>query len=176
VVRFSPLKTADVEAILEQHGISDAEKRTRLARLGSGSVARALALDDDSIWQVRQTIIEGLTSTRPNFQSLAEVWSKFYEDAGKDTAVQRMRVSLVLAFLVETVQNALRLSLGANVSGLTAVEADRLRAFATRVGTDGLMELLEKCVEADYFVDRRVQLILVIESVLEKFLAKASAR
>ncbi|MCI0705681.1 MAG: DNA polymerase III subunit delta' [Planctomycetia bacterium] len=172
VVRFAPLKPADLEAILEQHGIADAEKRSRLARLGSGSVARALALDDDSIWQVRQKLIEGLTSTRPTFQSLAEAWSKFYE-TGKDTAAQRMRVSLVLAFLTETVQNALRLSLGASVSGLTTAEADRLKAFAARVGTEGLMELLEKCVEADYFVERRVQLILVIESVLDKFTAKA---
>ena len=173
LVRFAPLNLADVEAILAERGITDAAKRTRLARLGAGSVDRALALDDDSIWQVRLAIVEGLASRRPNFQSLAEVWSKFYEDAGKDTAAQRMRVSLVLAFLTETVQQALRLSLGASVSGLDAAETERLRSFANRVGTNGLLELLEKCVEADYHVERRVQLILVIESVLEKFTAKA---
>ena len=46
-----------------------------------------------------------------------------------------------------------------------------VKAFADRVGTDGLMELLDQCVEADFHVERRVQLILVVESVIEKFTA-----
>jgi DNA polymerase-3 subunit delta' len=192
VVRFAPLSNADVAAVLEERGVEDAAKRERLARLGGGSAGRALALADDSIWQVRQQLLEGLTSPRPDFQRLAEAWSAFYEtpvkdatkeagkggkEAGKDkdTAMQRVRASLVLKFLVEAVQSALRLSLGASVTGLDPAEAHRLKTFAARVGTDGLMELLEKCVEADYHVERRVQLILVVESVLEKFTA-ASAR
>jgi hypothetical protein len=31
------------------------------------------------------------------------------------------------------------------------------------------LELLDKCLEADYRIERRVQLILIIESVLEQF-------
>src|SRR6266545_3769041 len=169
VVRFAPLSDATVAAILARQGIDDPTKRDRLARLGSGSVSRALALDDDSIWQVRQKLVEGITSPRPSFQPLAETWAKFHEDAGKDSAAQRMRASLVLKFLIEAVEHALRLSLGATVTGLDATEAARLKAFADRVGTDGLMELLDRCVEADFHVERRVQLILVVESVIEKF-------
>lgn len=170
IVRFAPLSDADVCAILEERGIDDAGKRERLARLGAGSASRALALDDDSIWQVRQKLVEGLTDPRSSFRPLAEIWAKFHEDAGKDKgAAQRMRASLVLQFLIEAVQQALKLSLGAGVSGLDAKEAARLRAFADRVGTAGLMELLDRCVEADFHVERRVQLILVVESVVEKF-------
>ena len=174
VVRFAPLAHADVVAVLALRGIQDAAKRDRLARLGSGSVSRALALDDDSIWQVRQKLVEGLTAPRPNFQALAETWAKFHEDAGKDTAAQRMRASLVLKFLIEAVEHALKLSLGATVTGPDAAEAARLKAFADRLGTDGLMELLDRCVEADTQVERRVQLILVVESVLEKFTRHAA--
>ena len=170
IVRFSPLSNADVSAILEANSVADAAKRDRLARLGAGSASRALALADDSIWQVREKLVEGLTGPRPNFQVLAETWAKFHEDAGKDKgAAQRMRASLVLKFLIEAVEHALKLSLGASVPGLDAAEAARLRAFAERVGTDGLMELLDRCVEADYHVERRVQLLLVVESVIEKF-------
>ena len=170
IVRFAPLSDADVSAILAEHGIDDAGKRERLARLGAGSASRALALDDDSIWQVRQKLVEGLTDPRPSFRPLAEVWAKFHEDAGKDKgAAQRMRASLVLQFLIEAVQQALKLSLGAAVSGLDAREAARLKQFADRVGPAGLMELLDRCVEADTHVERRVQLILVVESVVEKF-------
>ncbi len=170
VVRFAPLTDADVAAILAEHGIDDPARRERLAKLGAGSAARALALDDDTIWQVRQKLVEGLTAPRPSFQPLAETWAKFHEDAGKDKgAEQRTRASLVLRFLIELVEHALKLSLGASVAGLDATEAARLKAFADRVGTAGLLELLDLCVEADYHVERRVQLILVVESVIEKF-------
>ncbi len=169
VVRFAPLSPADLKAVLEAQGIDDAAKRDRLARLGAGSVARALALDDESIWQVRQKLVDGLTSPNAQFRALAETWSKFHEEAGKESAAQRLRASLVLHFLVEAVQNALKLSLGATVPDLDANEATRLKAFADRVGTDALMGLLDKFVEADFYVERRVQLNLVVESVLEKF-------
>jgi DNA polymerase-3 subunit delta' len=175
IVRFAPLSNADVTAILEANGIDDPTKRARLARLGAGSAARALALDDDAIWEVRQKLVEGLTGPRPNFQVLAETWAKFHEDAGKDKgAVQRMRASLVLKVLIEAVEHALKLSLGAAVPDLDEAEAARLKSFAGRVGTDGLMELLDRCVEADFYVERRVQLILVVESVVEKFTRHAA--
>lgn len=169
LVRFQPLSDADLGAILTEHGIEDPAKRDRLARLGSGSAARALALDDDSIWQVRQALVDGLTAPRPSFQPLAETWAKFHEDAGKDSAAQRTRASLVLKFLIEAVEHALKLSLGAAVGGCDAAEAARLKSFADRVGTAALLELLDRCVEADFHVERRVQLILVVESVIEKF-------
>src|SRR5262249_16657869 len=132
--------------------------------------ARALALADESVWEVRQKLVDGLTAPRSNFQPLAETWAKFHEDAGKDRgAVQRARASLVLKFLIAAVEHALKLLFGAPVTGLDGGEGGRLKAFAERVGTDGLMELLDKCVEADFHVERRVQLILVVESVVEKF-------
>ena len=168
IVRFAPLSDADLSAILTAHEV-DPSKHERLARLGSGSASRALALDDESIWQVRQKLVEGLTAPRPSFLPLAEVWARFHEDAGKDSAAQRTRASLVLKFLIEAVEHALKLSLGASVAGLDAAESARLKSFAERVGTNGLLELLDRCVEADFHVERRVQLILVVESVIEKF-------
>jgi DNA polymerase-3 subunit delta' len=175
IVRFAALSPADIAAILEAHGVGDAAKRDRLARLGAGSAGRALALDDDSVWHVRQKLVEGLTAPRPNFQALAETWAEFYEAPGKDKgAEQRMRAALVLKFLIEALERALKLSLGATATGLDAGEEARLRAFADRVGTDGLVELLDRCVEADFHVERRVQLILVVESVVEKFTRHAA--
>ena len=115
-----------------------------------------------------------MTAPRPNFAALAEAWQRYYEDAGKDTRAQRLRVSLAVGFLVEAVRDALRLSLGADVPGLDAAEIDRLRGFAERLGPDRLLELADRCVEADANVARRVQLILVVESVLEQFTRRAA--
>ncbi len=168
VVRFRALSTTDVSAVLAGQGIADPARRDQLARLAGGSVARALALDDDTIWEVREALIAGLTTERPNFPKLAEVWSKFVEDAGDDSAGKRTRASVVIGFLVDALRRAMRLALGANTTGIDTAEEPRLKAFALRHGPDRLLELIEKCVEADYRVERRVQLILVIESVLEQ--------
>lgn len=169
VARFAPLKPEDLRAILTANGVADAAQRDRLIRLAGGSAAQALALNDADLWAFREKLVEGLTNPRPNFAALAKSWSEFFEAAGKDTAAQRLRVSLALRFLIESVETALRLSLGAEVKGLDTKEETRLRSFAERVGTDTLLELMERCVEADYHVERRVQLILVIESVLDPF-------
>ncbi|MDY3562783.1 DNA polymerase III subunit [Gemmata sp. JC673] len=174
IVRFSPLSPADLKEVLAEQGIGDPTKLDRLAKLGAGSVTRALALDDDSIWQVRQKLLEGLMSPRPPFQQLAETWARFNEEAGKETAPQRLRTSLVLQFLIEAVQNALKLSLGTAVPELDAAEAPLLRAFADRIGAVGLMELLDALVEADFHVERRVQLMLIVEAVVTKFPRESS--
>jgi DNA polymerase-3 subunit delta' len=169
VVRFGPLASADLSAVLAEQGIEDPARRERLARLAGGSVSRALALDDDAIWTVREELISGLTAERPNFARLAEVWTAFYKDAEKDSAGERARASVVIGFLVDALRQALRLSHGAAVTGTEPGEEARLRAFAERVGGERLLELIDRCVEADYRVERRVQLVLVIESVLDQF-------
>lgn len=169
VVRFAPLGPADLRAILVEHEVADPD---RLVRLADGSAARALALADEAFDAVRRTLVEGVTAPRPNFAGLAEAWQRFYEEAGKDTAAQRLRVSVTLGFLLEAVRSALRLSVGARVPGLDAADAGRLRAFADRLGPDRLAELADRCLEADTHVARRVQLILVVESVLGQFCRK----
>ena len=169
VVRFNPLAHADLVAVLAAQGVEDPSHRDRLARLAGGSVARALALDDETIWKVREELIAGVTATRPNFTALAETWEAFVIAGKKDSAVQRTRASVVAGFLVDAMRQALRLALGASVPGLDPAEETRLRAFAERHGPDKLIALIEKCVEADYRLERHVQLILVIESVLEQF-------
>jgi DNA polymerase-3 subunit delta' len=173
VVRFAPLTAADLRAVLEAEGVA-ADQLDRLVRLGGGSAGRAIALADPAVWELRRALVDGVAAPRPNFGALAEAWQRFYEDAGKDTAAQRLRVSLAVGFLVEAVRNALRLSLGADVPGLDPDEADRLRAFADRLGPDRLLELADRLVEADANVARRVQLILVVESVLEQFTRRAA--
>jgi len=170
IVRFSPLSTADVDAVLEEQGIEDRASRERLANLSGGSFARALALNDASVWRVRDELVMGVAAERPNFSRLAEAWQRFYEEAGKDTAQQRFRVSLIVRFLVEAFQQALRLTLGATAESISPNEKAKLRDLGRRLGPDRLLALIDHCIEADSRVERRVQLILVIESVLEQLI------
>lgn len=175
VVRFSPLRHDDLRAVLTANGITDDAQLTRLIRLANGSVGRALALTDPAIDEVRRKLIIGLTDRRPDFRALAETWSHFYEEAGKETALQRQRVSLVLGLLVDALRAALHSSLGVQSVEQDTDESRRLREFGMRLGPDGILELIEACLTAEQYVERRVQLILVIERVLEQFTRPAHA-
>ena len=170
VVRFRPLQPDDLRAILKENGVDDSNQIEKLVRLGGGSAGRALALNDDEFWKVRQTLLDGLTSSRPDFGSLVKTWEEYYKAGGTETREHRLRVSLVLGFLNEALRQSLRLSQGATLGGLDAADQAKLRSFATRLGPDRLLQLIDKCVEADYFVERRVQIILIVESVVEAFL------
>src|SRR6185312_12280329 len=93
VVRFSALPADDLRAILREHDIDDAAKIERLVKLAGGSAGQALALNDEEFWNLRQTLLNGITSPRPNFHSLTEAWKAYYEGAGKESRGQRLRVA-----------------------------------------------------------------------------------
>jgi DNA polymerase-3 subunit delta' len=169
IVRFNPLTAEELSAVLVGQGVLDKSQRDRLVKLSGGSVSRAVALNDDAIWDVREKLISGITAVRPDFTQLAAVWSSFVEGAGKETAAQRNRASVVIGFLIDALRQSLRYALGTTLEATGPEDERRLIAFAQRLGPDRLIELIEKCLEADLRVERRAQLILVIESVLEQF-------
>jgi DNA polymerase-3 subunit delta' len=173
VVVFPPLTDDSLVKILAANGVTDAIHVKRLIRLAGGSAERALALNDPAVWELRSSILDVLGSARPATGPLVERWSKFIEDAGKDSAAQRLRESVAIGLTVDLIATALRHAVGCSTESDTA-EADRLGRFAQRAGVEGLIDIAEKCVEADYFVDRRVQLALITDLVIEK-LSRAAA-
>jgi DNA polymerase-3 subunit delta' len=173
IVRFNALTAEELSAVLVDQGVVDKRQRDRLVKLSGGSVSRAAALNDDAIWEVREALISGITAGRPDFTQLAGVWSNFVEGAGKETAAQRARASVVIAFLIDALRQSMRYALGASMEGIEPEDERRLKPFAQRIGPGRLIELIEKCLEADVRVERRAQLILVIESVLEQFVKPA---
>ena len=168
VVRFRTLSADDIRAVLADRGVSDRARVDRLAHLAGGSPGRALALNDDALWAFRQSLAAAVTAAKPDPVGLAVEWAKFVEEAGKESAAQRERASLVVRLVIDLLQSALRLSLGTDPSGLDPMETGQLRRLADRAGPDGLAELLDACTEADYHIERRVQLALVIESLADR--------
>ena len=166
VVRFQPLPPDDLRAILAGAGVTDPDRVDRLVRLAQGSAGQALALNDDSLWAFRGTLVDGLGAKKPDPIGLAETWSRFIEEAGKESSAQRQRASLVIRLLLDLLALALQLSLGTDVAGDPS-EVAKLRILVDRLGPDGMADLIEKCVEADYHVDRRVQLVLVTELLVD---------
>ena len=167
VVAFSPLSNESLARILAANQVTDTMEVERLTRLAGGSAERALALNDPAVWALRSAILAVLSAAKPTTGSLAERWSQFIEEAGKDAAAQRLRASVAIQLTIDLIASALRIALG-NPLDTSSAETEQLRRFAQRLGTDALIELASKCLDADYFVDRRVQLALITDLVIDR--------
>jgi DNA polymerase-3 subunit delta' len=167
VVRFAPLPPALVADVLREHGIDDAAQAERLARLSGGSPGQALGLADPALWDFRREILEGLSRPNPDRVGLARRWGEFVEDAGKEAAAQRRRAALVVRLLIDFFSDALRQSVGAPPRSAERGDLPLLEELGKRVDPERAVQVLERCLEGDWQIDRRAQLVLVIEALVD---------
>jgi DNA polymerase-3 subunit delta' len=167
VVRFTPLAPNLVDQLLKSQGVDDPVQRERLARLGGGSPGTALGLADPALWEFRRVLLSGLMADNVDSVGLSRQWVAFIEQAGKESAAQRQRAQLVLRLLIDFLDDALSLSVDGPARRSTTEDQPALESLAHRLGPDRLVQLLERCLEAVEQIDRRVQLVLALEAVLD---------
>ena len=171
ILRFDPLSVDELERVLTQHEIGDADAIARLARISDGSVGVALSLADADLGAFRSQLLNALIQPRPDSPGLAKDWLRFTEEAGKDGAAQRGRVSAVLRLLLAQLRTALRLALGSATDELDPVERCQLQRLAEVHGADGLLPKLDAAIEAARYIDRRVQIALILEKLADELCA-----
>jgi DNA polymerase-3 subunit delta' len=167
VIRFAPLSPQLVDELLQAQGIDDAALRARLVRLSAGSPGLAKELADPALWEFRRGLLEGLAKTPIASVELSRKWMDFVEEAGKESAAQRRRAQLVLRLIVDFLDDALNVSMNGSPRRTEAEDRPGLEALAHRAGADRLLEALERCLEADRQIDRRVQLVLLLEGLMD---------
>jgi len=166
-IRFAPLTSALVAQILSENGIAEPATQQRLMQVAGGAPGQALALNDEEIWAFRGKLLDMLRQDRINPAATAAAWMEFIENAGKEAAAQRNRASLIFRMLLSLLETALKLSLDAVIAGIDPTEEQLLRKFGQSLGEERLLGWIDRALEADLQIDRRVQLILVIEAFLD---------
>jgi DNA polymerase III subunit delta' len=167
VIRFAPLLPQLVEELLQDQGVEDAALRTRLVRLSGGSPGLAMELADPALWDFRRNLLAGLTKTPIASVDLARQWMDFVEEAGKESAAQRRRAQLVLRLIVDFLDDALTVATNGTPRRTEVEDRAGLETLAQRAGPDRLLEALDRCLEADRQIDRRVQLVLILEALMD---------
>jgi DNA polymerase-3 subunit delta' len=165
VIRFTPLAAEWVEELLQD--VEDPALRARLVRLSGGSPGLARELADPALWDFRRELLAGLTKTPISSVDLSHKWMDFVEEAGKESAAQRRRAQLVVRLLVDFLDDALTVSTHGTPRHTEADERPGLELLASRAGPEQLLEALERCLEADRHIDRRVQLVLILEGLMD---------
>ena len=166
-VRFQPLPEATVIDILRQCEELDAGLIPKLARLSNGSPGQALALADPALWEFRRRLLDGLSRPAIDGVELAQEWCRFAEEAGKDSAAQRRRAAHVLRLLIEFLRDVLRVKVGGTPRLAEPEDLQTMQRLAGRVDAERLLGILERCLESDVQIDRRVQLVLVVEALVD---------
>jgi DNA polymerase-3 subunit delta' len=166
-VHFQPLAEEVVRELVRAQGLEEEALLGRLARLSGGSPGQALALADPALWEFRRSLLEGLIQPRCDTVALAQAWIQFVEEAGKEAAAQRRRASMVLRFLIQVLSAALTLSVGGTPSLVESEDLRILEQLIHRADAASLLDLLDRCFEADFQIERRAQLVLVLEALLD---------
>jgi DNA polymerase-3 subunit delta' len=167
VVRFDPLPAPVVRELLTAEGVTDPALLDRIVRLAGGSPGLARALADPALWEFRASLVQALARPTLDAAGLAKRWQEFYEAAGKESAAQRRRAQLAIRFLIDLLADALALSQGGEALRSGREDRPALDALVKRAGPEKLLAALERCLDADAQVDRRVPLVLIIEGLLD---------
>jgi len=174
VIHFRPLAADLVADILRAEGIESA-RAEQLARLSGGSPGHARALGEPLLWDFRRGLIEALSQDRFDSVTWSAKLIEFVEQAGKEAAEQRRRAALMVSLLIDFLGAALACRVGAT----PPIVEDEDRAAFERLGAgldaDGLMRLLDFCLEAERQIDRRVQLVLVLEALMDRLSRRSYA-
>jgi DNA polymerase-3 subunit delta' len=167
VVRFDPLAESEIAALLIEKGIAhDAADAARLAALGEGSVSRAVGLADAELERFRRSLIDDVAAEHGfDPPALAHRVQANIEQAGKESVDKRRRASLLIGELARFFRGVLWQTAG--LAPPCPDEADRKAAIALaqRLEPEDVFVLADRCVLADYHVQRRLYMRLIIESL-----------
>lgn len=166
VIRFPPLPESLVKELLRTQGPTDEGQLARVAGLSDGSPGLAKLLAEPALWEFRQVFLRALAQAPPDTVALARAFVQFVEDAGKDTASQRRRAGLFLRLLVQFLNDVLAQSVG-EASIQEPDDAHIAAALLKRYDADGLLRLLDRCLEAEHHLDRYAQLTLAVEGLVD---------
>jgi DNA polymerase-3 subunit delta' len=166
VVPFAPLPEETLIAVLGADAAVDPALAGRLARLSDGSPGLAREFADADLWAYRSQFFRALTQSNPDSPTLARRLVEMVESVGKDAGAQRRRAGLIVRMLVDGFCQALARGTGGSPAA-DAADGPLLEQLAQKLGADGLLRRLERCLEADMQIERRVQLVLVLEGLMD---------
>ncbi len=167
VLRFDPLSTEDLSAILLEDGlVASPEDAASLADRAGGSVARAKALADPEVGPFRREMIDTLTASG-GFDpvQLAGRMDAFCKEGGKEAGPQRERAYVVLGELGRLWRGVLWQTAGLEAPSLDPAEAGSIASLAARLEPEDVFVLADRCLAAAAEVGRNASRTVVIQSL-----------
>lgn len=172
VLRFRQLTTDEVEGLLQQlHPELDAVERARLAKWSGGSVSRAMELAGQQWQELRRFLLTGLSVRPLSTVKLADQLLEFIEAAGSLAAVKRSRARQVIGLVTDFYRQALFAQQTGELTNATVDQVDEsdraLQQIAQSYPPDIIVDLIDRCLQADYHLARSLHQQLSLECWLD---------
>jgi DNA polymerase-3 subunit delta' len=167
VVRFDPVPEPDVAAVLLERGVtSDPDEAARLARLGEGSVGRAVGLADPDLERFLRALIDDVSDPRGfDAPALAARLLAHVQEAGKESVDRRTRARLLVGELARFFRGVLWQTAGLEAPSPDLGDRRAAADLAARLGPEDVFLLAERCLDADAQVQRKGHLPLILEAL-----------
>ena len=164
VVRFRTLTKEDVAACLLENDLAENQQQaTQMAARADGSVARAIALADESIVDFRQELWKLLAQSALNRAAVTKCVNEFSESAGKDTPSKRAQLRIAFQTAMEFYR-----ALARSGSGCSAADDQQLRETVALVGRDNTVEVaveqVDRCLDAVRQVNANANLGILVDA------------
>ena len=168
IVRFDPLPAAELAAVLLEQGITtDPVEAERLGQLGEGSVSRARGLANPDLEHFRRALIDDLAGPRGfDPTALALRIGAFVKEAGKESVDQRGRARLLVGELARFFRGLLWQTAGLTPPSPDPQDRRAIADLAERLEPEDALILADRCLEADYQIQRKAYMPLILESLL----------
>lgn len=146
VVRFAPLESGDLEQILADTGLVASPQVARtVAELADGSLDQAVAMADEELWRVHTQAVALLDRPVIDSVQLAQLVHEYSSAAGKEAGPRRSALIAVLGLVARHFRRQVRANPHA---------PDVLRT----------VRRIDRCLEAEYQVERNVHLQTVVQA------------
>ena len=167
VVRFNPLPTSELAAVLsEQAIVSDPDEASRLAILGEGSVGRAKGLADPELERFRRELIDALADPRGlDSPALAIKLHAFIKEAGKESVDQRGRARLLVGEIARFFRGVLWQTAGLSPPSPDPDDRRASAALSSRLAPEDVFLLADRCIEAEQHIQRKAYMPLILEAL-----------
>ena len=167
VVRFDPLSETELtELLLDRRIVEDRPEAARLAALSEGSVSRAIGLAGSNLREFRRELIDALAAGEGFDPSdLAHRLSAFVKTGAKESVDQRRRTRLLVGELARLFRGVLWQTAGLEPPCPDPADRMAVQAIAERLEPEDVFVLADRCLDADYHLDRNLYLPVVLESL-----------
>jgi DNA polymerase-3 subunit delta' len=167
VVRFDPLPPDELAAVLVEQGITaDPAVAAHLAALADGSVSRARGLADPDLERFRRDLIDTLADPRGfDPPALSARLGTFIKEAGKERIDQRARARLLFGELARFFRGVLWQTAGLTPPGPDPDDRRAAADLAARLEPDDVFLLADRCLEADYHLQRQGYMPLILDAL-----------
>jgi DNA polymerase-3 subunit delta' len=167
VVHFRPLPEPELAAVLLEQGVTaEPAEAARLAHLGEGSVARASGLADAELEGFRRALIDEIAAPGGfDAPGLARRLESFIKEAGKESVAHRTRASLLVGELARFFRGVLWQTAGLDPPSPDPADRRAVASLAGRLDPEAVLVLADRCLDADYHIQRRAYLPLILDAL-----------